>query len=114
VVRKRLDDYCSLFTAEARAVLRVCQLMRNSKFFSVATGNYIARKIAFLLQAQQKIILVSIPGHSGIPGNDKADLEAKQATTQECGNESQLEFSEFRNAITRHQLTMQNWLKTTK
>jgi hypothetical protein len=43
-----------------------------------------------------------------IPGNDKADLEAKQATTQECGKESQLEYSDFRNPITRHQLTMQN------
>jgi hypothetical protein len=39
-----------------------------------------------------------ISGHSGIPGNDKADLEAKQAT-QECGNEYHLEFSEFLNAI---------------
>jgi ribonuclease HI len=48
-----------------------------------------------------------ISGHSGIPGNDKADLEAKQAT-QECGNEYHLEFSEFLNAITRYQLTMQN------
>jgi ribonuclease HI len=58
------------------------------------------------LQAQQKITLVWIPGHSGMPGNDIADLEAKQATTQERGNESQLEYSDFRNAITRHQLTM--------
>jgi hypothetical protein len=38
-----------------------------------------------LPQAQQNITLVWIPGHSGIPG--KADLEAKQATTQDCGNE---------------------------
>jgi ribonuclease HI len=40
------------------------------------------------MQAQQKITLVWIPGHSGIAGYDKADLQAKQATTQDCGHES--------------------------
>jgi ribonuclease HI len=44
------------------------------------TENYLARKIAFILQVKQKTNLVWIPGHSSIPGNNKAYLEAKQAT----------------------------------
>jgi hypothetical protein len=35
VVRERLDDYCSVFTAEARAVLRACRLLGNSNFSSI-------------------------------------------------------------------------------
>jgi hypothetical protein len=61
VVRERLDDYCSVFTAESRAVLKVCQLLENSDFSSIAiasdslstlinvmnpdTGNYLAKKL---------------------------------------------------------------------
>jgi hypothetical protein len=43
------------------------------------------------------------------PGIDKADLEAKQATTQECGNVSQFKPSDLLNAMKRYQLTMQNF-----
>jgi hypothetical protein len=61
VVRERLDDYCSVFTAESRAVLKACQLLGNSDFSLIAiasvslstlinvmnpdTGNYLAKKL---------------------------------------------------------------------
>jgi hypothetical protein len=89
VVRERLDDYCSVFTAKIRGVLRACQLLENSNFSSIAIFS--------------DFLIIRIPGHNGIPGNDNADLEAKQTLTQECGIESQLEYSDFRNALTRHQ-----------
>jgi hypothetical protein len=39
VVRERLDDYCSVFTAEARTVLIACPLLENSNFSSVSIAS---------------------------------------------------------------------------
>jgi hypothetical protein len=61
----------------------------------------LARKITFCWRHNKKSHWYGYQVTVVSPGIDKADLEAKQATTQECGNESQLKFSDFRNTITR-------------
>jgi ribonuclease HI len=97
----RLHDFSSIFTCEAIAILKTIELIEtdsnlvkhviytDAKSCLMALQNpknshplvlHIKQKIIDLLENHFRIELIWIPGHQGILGNEKADIEAKNAT----------------------------------
>lgn len=97
VIRKRTPDHCSIFTVEAFAILETIKVIEgndNSNYSiiftdsastiraltSTTTRNPLIKQIQrTLLETSKSIQICWIPGHTGIAGNEMADLAAKQA-----------------------------------
>lgn len=96
----RLPDIASVYTAELYAIKRAMILVRDSRcpFSVICTDSrsalealqrpqdidhplvYDILRIFFTLPCGQNIILLWIPGHCFIPGNERADVAAKEAS----------------------------------
>lgn len=97
----RLPDLTSIFVCEATAILKSLQIISNksnehsyviytdSKSCLMALNNFLSddplikevQQLMVKLQSSQyDFILVWIPSHQGIRGNEKVDIEAKNAT----------------------------------
>jgi len=95
----RLPDFCSIYSAEATAISHALDLIKTKRIRKAAilsdslsslrsienpfTPNEIARKIQNqlynLTNFGYSIILIWIPSHSQITGNERADENARQA-----------------------------------
>ena len=113
--RFRLPDRCSIFTAEAFAILGVLQYIESNAFrdsvicsdslsvvsaIQSASSDHptliaILELIHRLVRSGSNIRLVWIPGHCNIPGNELADAEAKRAMSSTDICEIQLGFREY-------------------
>ncbi|KAL4121100.1 hypothetical protein QTP88_013674 [Uroleucon formosanum] len=97
----RLPNFCSIYSAEATAISYALDIIKTSRILKAAilsdslsslrsienpfTTNEIARKIQNqlhnLTNSRYSIILIWIPSHSQITGNERADENARQAIT---------------------------------
>ncbi|CAH1720846.1 unnamed protein product [Aphis gossypii] len=97
----RLPNFCSIYSAEATAISYALDLIKTRRILKAAilsdslsslrsiqnpfTPNEIARKIQNqlhnLTNSGYSIILIWIPSHSQITGNERADENARQAIT---------------------------------
>ncbi|KAE9528623.1 hypothetical protein AGLY_012198 [Aphis glycines] len=124
-IRFKLPENCSIYTAEAIAILKTVEyvslnhdhdnLRKNNLILSDSLSTLISLKNTFnttdiaklilqkISQASKtgiKIALIWIPGHSDIEGNEKADQEAKKAA--ECTDTPTLNITTF--ADTKNQI----------
>ena len=97
-----MASFVSIFTAEAMAILKVLNMCLKRDFNNVSIFSdsksvlsavtsffhpnksstlilYIKDKIRILEDKGTKIQLIWVPSHLGIPGNERADLAAKEA-----------------------------------
>lgn len=103
VEKIRLPSICSVFTAEMFALLRAIQSANQSPSyrFLICTDSLssiysisslyptnplvieIQENLRFLAAQSKSIVLMWVPSHCAIPGNEKADINAKNATLNE-------------------------------
>lgn len=99
----RIPNLCSVFTAEARALLLSLEYIEEFKLQKslICTDSRsclqalefvktdhplivdILRKVAYLTKLNVDIIFCWVPGHVGLPGNEKADNAAREALNRE-------------------------------
>ena len=99
VISMRLPDSASVFTAEVWAIIKALEQIKNSTAskYIVFTDSLsclqalhhmklehhligmVIRKCVFLNIAKKDIVFFGVPSHTGIKGNEKADLAAKSA-----------------------------------
>lgn len=103
IYRYRLREYFSVFSCEATAILEALKIVKNSSIkqkYIIYTDSKscltaivndtnntpvikeIKLLIITLIEHKYNLQLIWIPSHQGITGNDKADLEAKNATNE--------------------------------
>jgi ribonuclease HI len=91
---KSIDEMCSVYTAEAKAIFDACLILKNFSHRRVAIatdslsnlkrvlnpGNWdrLISWIRHFIYSSSHIQLVWIPGHTGLLGNVNADAEAKR------------------------------------
>ena len=117
----KLPDMCSIFTAEAVAILRAleyvelnclrnCVICTDSLSVVSAIRNIdsdhsividIMERFHGLLESGYDITLVWIPGHCGIPGNELADVRAKTAVLTGDVCNVQLGYKEYVSIVQR-------------
>ena len=111
----RLPDYFSIYSAELYAIILAIKYVINKNIISAMictdsksaiqklsnhhdTSNPLIFQIVTLIQESQKdITLLWIPGHHNIPGNEKADKEAKQALDDPPPRNIACTFGDFQN-----------------
>lgn len=113
--RYRLPDQCSIFTAEAFAILQAIAYIRTNKVqrsvictdslsvvmaimhaaSDVPTVIDIIDDIDRLTTAGHRICLLWIPGHSNISGNEIADTEAKLAISSPYTDDVEIHHKDF-------------------
>lgn len=124
VIKHRISSYASIFTAEALAILTSLRAIRSNNLERVViltdslsvlvalrdlsfskTKSHIIYQILELwssLTAESKeIAFVWVPSHVGIPGNELADLHAKQAINDASLQNTPIPQTDFRESITR-------------
>jgi hypothetical protein len=116
---KRIDETCSVYTAEARAIFDAC-LNNNSYRRVVIATDYLSTlmgvinpgkrerlisSIRHFIHSSNNIQLVRILGHTGLLGNENTDAEAKQAATRDRVDVATLEFRDFRRIISEFEST---------
>jgi hypothetical protein len=90
---------CSVYTAKARAIFDACLILKNfsHRRVPIATdslsnligvlnpGNWdsLISCFRYFIYSSSNILLVWIPGHTGLLENENADAEAKKAATQD-------------------------------
>ena len=110
-----LEPYCSVFTAEATAILKAIEYVSNKRgkhmictdslstltnILNLSNRNILTSIIRTkLIQHRTKIKLLWIPGHVGISGNEVADLMAKSASTSPTYLSPHLEIKDLQNFI---------------
>lgn len=96
VCKGLLAHFCSVFSAEAIAILRAIQLANNKEIIictdslsAISAIKNINNNTPVIKSIRDKLIanenqlkLLWVPGHAGIKGNEDADMTAKAAVTE--------------------------------
>jgi ribonuclease HI len=122
--KKIINQDCSNFTAEARAIFYACVLTIDTTpdLLAIATDSLstlqevanfenrtrMVTKIRILLIEHQIIELVWIPGHSGLLRNEKADKEARSVENSETFDDTTLEYQGFQKSVPGYELICRN------
>ena len=120
--KNRVNDHHSIFSAELIAIHSAIRYIVKenlhravictdsaSALRKIANTNtetntlvYRIKKLLVNLQKEHNIKLLWIPGHTGIPGNDRADQLAKESLTLEPRNSLSLPIKDFQTLLHKH------------
>ena len=96
-IRRKADQEAVIFT-DSKSVLQAIQ----SEDLSNGHINEIRSELIGLKEAHYKITLCWVPAHVGIPGNERADQEAKNAVYNGEVLNPQIQYKEYKSIIRRY------------
>jgi ribonuclease HI len=118
---KSINEMCSVYTAEAKAIFDACLILKNFSHRRVAIAtnslsnlmgvinpgnwNRLISWIRHFIYSSSNIQLVWIPVHTGLLGNENAGAEAKKVATQDRVDDATPEFRDFRRIVSEYEFT---------